>query len=153
MPGVMASQTAGNGQLAALPVILSSDAAGAPIFIAASPQAAMYAPGPLTPLASPGIQAPPPAGPPVSVSVTPAPVKSTAISLPLHIPPPPTVAAAGHGVFYQQIGTDPSAPASAPGATDVTSPIFDFPMTSPGSEMCLQPPHPLHPANLTSYVH
>jgi len=155
MPGVMASQPTGAGQLTALPIILSSDAAGAPVFIAASPQAAMFAPAPLTPLPSPGIQPAPQAGPPVSGSIAPATVKSSAMSLPLHAPPP-AAAAAAHGVFFQQISTDPSAPANAPVVTDVTSPIFDFPMTSPGSEMCLPPPlptHPLHPANLTSYVH
>lgn len=151
MPGVMASQPAG-GALTALPIILSSDAAGAPVFIAASPQSAMFAQGPLTPLPSPNIHAPPPAGPPVSVA--PSTVKSTAMSLPLHAPPP--AAAAPHGVFIQHLSTDPSAPASAPVVTDATSPIFDFPMTSPGTEICLQPPppaHPLHPANMTSYVH
>jgi len=150
MPGMMASQPAGAAQLTALPVILSSDAAGAPVFIAASPQAAMFAPGALTPLPSPGIHAPPP--PSVSGSAT---VKSSAMSLPLHIPPP-SAAVAGHGVFYQHVNTDPSAPASAPVVSDVTSPIFDFPMTSPGSEICVQPPlptHPLHPTNMTSYVH
>ena len=157
MPGMMASQPAGAAQLTALPVILSSDAAGAPVFIAASPQAAMFAPGALTQLPSPGIHAPPPphAGPPASGSVAGATVKSSAISLPLHIPPP-SAAVAGHGVFYQHVNPDPSAPASAPVVSDVTSPIFDFPMTSPGSEICVQPPlptHPLHPTNMTSYVH
>jgi len=151
MPGVMASQPTGAAQLSALPVILSSDAPGAPFFIAASPQAAMFAPGPLTPLPSPGIQAPPPPGPLGSGSVVPATVKSSAMSLPLHAPPP--AAAAAHGVFFQHFTRDPSAPVSAPVISDVTSPIFDFPMTSPGSEMCLQATHPLHPANMTSYVH
>jgi len=154
MPGIMASQPTGGAQLTALPVILSSDAAGAPVFIAAPPQSAMFAQGPLTPLPSPNIHAPPPAGPPVSVSVAPATVKSTTMSLPLHAPPP--AAAAAHGIFFQQMSTDQSAPASAPVVSDVTSPIFDFPMTSPGTEICLQAPppaHPLHPANMTSYVH
>jgi len=153
MPGVMASQPTGAGQMTALPIILSSDAAGAPVFIAASPaQAPMFAPAPLTPLPSPGIQAPPPhPGQPVSGSVGPATVKSTGMSLPLHAPPPAT---ATHGIFFQHFATDPSAPASAP-VSDVTSPVFDFP-TSPGSEMCIHPPlptHPLHPANMTSFVH
>ena len=155
MPGLVASQPSSGAQMTALPVILSSDAAGTPIFIAASPQAAVFAQGPLTPLPSPAaIHAPPPAAPSVPVSVAPATVKSSTMSLPLHIPPP--AAAAGQGVFFQQINTDPSAPPSAPVATDVTSPMFDFPMTSPGSEVCLQSPphpHPLHPANMTSYVH
>jgi len=161
MPGVMASQPPGGGQMTALPVILSLDASGAPVFIAASPQAAMFAAqGPHTPLPSPGIHAPPPpvpaaAGPTVSAVSAAATVKSSAVSLALHAPPvaPPPAAAgtATHGVFFQHMSTDQSAPASAPVITDVTSPIFDFPMTSPGSEMCLQ--HPLHTANLTPYVH
>jgi len=162
MPGLMAASppAAGAPQLTALPVILSSDSTGAPVFIAAAPpQATMFAPAPLTPLPSPGTAHTP--GATTAASVGAAPVKSTApMSLPLlHAGPPPpqaAAAAAAHGVFYQPIScTDPSAAASssAPAANDVTSPVFDFPMTSPSAEICLQPSHPLHPANMTSYVH
>lgn len=165
-PGVMVSQPTGSNQLTALPLILSSDAAGVPVFVTASPQPAMFAPAtPLTPLPSPIHAPPPPAALPsasgsMAVGGAPVTVKSSAMSLPLHAPPPSVAAAAvaaaaAHGgIFFQHFGADP--PTSAPIVSDVTSPVFDFPMTSPGSEMCLQPPPhpPLHPAvNMTSYVH